>query len=145
MHSCSLWSFLSAPFLSSLFLCLMNSNHLDLPGPSTPSPQLRESASLHKHGLALPAPQPGISLKSVNQGNCKDHLFVFCASMSISNILKNHCFIYLVWFFGCFKREGNLIPFSPFWPTVEIQFLVFQRYSVTAELQPTSKCVYLPH
>lgn len=51
--------------------------------------------------------------------------FYFPCLQSHLQCLKNHHFTHLVWFFGCFKQEGKFEPFSPFWPTVEIQFLVF--------------------
>lgn len=93
--------------VSSLILCLANSNCFCLPKPSEPSVRLRKTA-----GVCLcssPLKHPGNSLKAACYSNHEAH---FISHLSGINLLcclvsKTHCFKYFVYLSDVSGRRVN--------------------------------------
>ena len=95
--------------------------------------QHEESTSLLQ--VFSPVSYPGNSLKAVSWSN-HSALFIWCPSLrencpSFLNVqcLANHCFLYFVWFLGCFRQGVNLVPATPSQLEVEAPSLMTNESS----------------
>ena len=95
--------------------------------------QHEESTSLLQ--VSPPVSYPGNSLKAISWSN-RSALFIWCPSLrencpSFLNVqcLANHCFLYFVWFLGCFRQGVNLVHATPSQLEVEAPSLMTNESS----------------